>query len=347
MLGTSLHRQFFDIDLVPLSGSRFQPTGFADIGPAVFQRPEQRGGTLEWVPSILLESAQSIANWLERTGWDPGLEEPVPALAGLSYVRVVGKDGAYLTSSRTEAHRLASAFVKDSKLNGTPMREVIKERLGLGDDRPLAPRDIAKAVFAMDPLCMVHGVFFAEKADVWPGQPKIARAVTGFVEAIDVREAPSGGVKRDHVRHKNVESGGSGEGYGSIPFHRMEWTAARIVASFCIDLAQIASYGLGEDASGLLATIARWEIRMLMDGGLRLRTACDLGPAAADIVDRAGAPLADRATLEAELRSRVAATAGLLGDGGPITVEWDAKSGKPKRGKKDDPDGDAGGKDED
>lgn len=340
MLMTSLHRQFFDIDLVPLSGSRFQPTGFADIGAAVFKRPEHTNGELKWLDSILVESAQSIANWLERAGWDPGMEEPVPALAGLPFVRVVGKDGAYLTSSRTEAHRLASAFVKDSKLDGTPMREVIKERLGLGDDTPLAPREIARAVFAMDPLCLVHGVFFAESAKVWPGQPKIARAVTGFVEAIDVREAPSGGVKRDHVRHKQSESGGSKEGYGSIPFHRMEWTAARIVASFCIDLAQIASYGLGEDASALLTTIARWEIRMLMDGGLRLRTACDLGPASADIVDREGALLADRGTLEAELRSLVAATAGLLGDGNPIDVVWDAKSGKAQKGKKDDDEAD-------
>ena len=57
-----------------------------------------------------------MANHLERVGWPPGSDTPHPALDGLPYVRVLDSNGRFLTSSRLEAHRLASAFVKDSNL---------------------------------------------------------------------------------------------------------------------------------------------------------------------------------------------------------------------------------------
>lgn len=316
------NRDLFDIELVPAIGSRFQPTGFPDIGAALFQRPGDDG----WVDCLLVESAQSMANRLEGVGWDDANLAPVPVLDGLPYVRVVaGDDGRYLTSSRTDAHRLASAFVKDSVLEGTDMRTVIRERLGLRDDTPLAPRDIARAIFALDPMCLIHGVFFAESAKVWPGQPRIPRAVTSFIEAIDVRPAVSGGVKRDDVRHTVAGTGGATEGYGFVPFHRTEWVARQIVASFNIDLDQLASYGLSADAVALLATVARWEVRALVDAGLRLRTACDLVPAAPGEVDRHLPPLI---TLEADVRRLARACATELAVGGPVDVVWSAKKSK-------------------
>lgn len=314
------NRELFDIELVPATGSRFQPTGFPDIGAAVFQRPDGEQG---WLDCLLVESAQSMANRLEGVAWDRADLEPVAALTGLPYVRVVAADdGRFITSSRTEAHRLASAFIKDSTLGGSDMRGVIRERLGLRDDTPLAPRDIAKAVFALDPLSLVHGVFFAENAKVWPGQPRIPRALTAFVEAVDVRPAVSGGVKRDDVRHSTAEGGGASEGYGFVPFHRTEWVARRITASFNLDLDQLASYGLSSDATALLAAVARYEMRGLLDGGLRLRTACDLTPADPSAVDAALPRLAD---LEAEISRLKTACASELGSGGPLEVVWSPK----------------------
>jgi CRISPR-associated protein Csb1 len=326
------NRQLFDIPLEVVSGSRFQPTGFPDLGTATFKRPIRNGAETRWANAILVESAQSIANHLEGAGWDDGAEAPVDAIAGLPFVRVVKADGTFLTSSRTEAHRLASAFIKDSALDGNDMKAVIRERLGLQDDVPLAPRDIARAVMALDPLCLLHGVFFAESAKVWPGQPKIARAVTGFVEATDVERADSGGVKRDAVRHSIAEgAGGSSEGYGTIPFHRTEWTAAEITAFFTIDLGQLRSYGLGDSGTELLLTIAQWEIRTLLDAGLRLRTACDLAPISDDIADRKGERLATEDELSARIATLIPACADLLGDGA-IEVVWNggAKKAKPK-----------------
>lgn len=320
-------RLHLDVRLQPLGGARFQPTGFPDVGAAVFQRPVGADG---WQDCLLLESAQSMANHLEATAWDRGAQAPVDAFAGLPYVRVLDADGSYLTSSRTEAHRLAAGFVKDSQWQGTNMKDLVRERLGLRDDRPLAPRDIAAAVFALDPMCLVHGVFFAESAKIWPGQPKIARAVTAFVEAHDVRPAVSGGVKRDDVRHTVADTGGAAEGYGFVPFHRTEYVARDIVASFVLDLDQLASYGLTEPATELLRTAALWEIRRLLDGGFRPRTACDLEmvePAAID------GQLPGLDELTGSLRDLTAACADLLGGGAPLEVVWDGGAKRSSKAK--------------
>lgn len=319
------NREHIDVPLQPLAGSRFQPTGFPDVGAAVYERPIGDSG---WQSCLLLESAQSMANHLEAAAWDSGRQQPVEAFAGLPYVRVLGEDERYLTSSRTEAHRLAAGFVKDSTLAGSPMKGVIKERLGLRDDTPLAPRDIARAVFALDPMCLVHGVFFAEPASVWPGQPKVARALTAFVEAHDVRPAVSGGVKRDEVRHTVKETGGAGEGYGFVPFHRTEYVARDIVGSFALDLDQLASYGLPGPATELLATAARWEVRSLLDGGFRPRTACDLAVVDTAALD-AALPALD--TLTTRLGQLASECSELLGGGAAIDVVWRGNKGKAKK----------------
>ncbi len=322
-------RHLFEIDLAPAVGSRFQPTGFPDIGHARFERPVGDHG---WEDVLLVESAQSMANHLEGTAWDGAPQAPDPTLDGLPYVRVVAdEDGRYLTSSRTEAHRLASAFVKDSLLDGTPMREVIRDRLDLRADTPLQRHAVAREVFRLDPLSLLHGVFFAEKAEVWPAQPRFTRAITGFVEAMDVKAAVSGGVKRDDVRHQRDESGSSAEGYGSIPFHRTEWTARRIVASFAIDEGLLASYGLGDAATALLVAVGRWEIRSLLDRGLRLRSACDLEPLAPEVIDRDRRPLPSAKELHDEIREHVAACAALLEGTGPIEVRWNIERARPKK----------------
>jgi len=313
-------RETFHVELRPVVGSRFQPTGFPDIGAAVYDRPMGDG---TWRQDLLVESAQSMANHLEATCWDRGRQDQVPELEGLPYARVVDPAGQYLTSSRTEAHRLASAFVKDSTLDGRIMTEVIRDRLQLQDDRPVSPLAIAAAVLAMDPLTLIHGVFFAEKASVWPGQPRIARVTTALVEAHDVRPVVSGGVKRDDVRHTVAEGGGSAEGYGSIPFHRTEYVASTIKAGFSIDHAQIAAYGLPEPATHLLATLARWEVRALLDSGMRLRTACDL-----EVVGEI--PLPALADLTAELRGAVAASAEHLGPREPWDVIWGGSTRRKK-----------------
>ena len=311
-------REMHAIELRAVPSDRFQPTGFPDLGAAKFEKPV---GNSEWVDAILVESAQSMANRFEAVGWSEALQEPVSTLKGLPWIKVVADDDdRYLTSSRTEAHRLASAFVKDSmNANGEDMVTSLGGLLGLSDDTPLAANQIAGAIFALDPLCLIHGVFFADAK--WPGQPKVARALTGFIEAVDVREAYSGGVKRDAVRH-GIGEGDSGarEGYGSVPYHRTEYTARSITLYVSIDIGQIEAYGLSPEATGLLLAVARWEVRTFLDDGLRLRTACEFEPRHGSETIK----LADGETLAHEIRSLVDRGIPELTDSAelPMVVRW-------------------------
>lgn len=262
----STNRTVLEVDLAPLAGSRFQPTGFPDLGAAEFQ-------VADGTKALLVESAQSVANWLESTTWDVGQQEQSGELSALPYVRITDADGVFLSSSRLEAHRLASAYIMNGKIDEKDGESWMADRLGLAAGRPLDNRAVARACFALDPVSLIHGVFFARGK--WPWQPKIARAVTGFVEAYETRPVVSGGVKRDYVINEAKE-GATTEGYGMVPYSRVEYTADRITAYFTIDHAQFRSYGLSEQATALLEALAEYEISALLDRGLRLRTACDL-----------------------------------------------------------------------
>jgi CRISPR-associated protein Csb1 len=263
---TTSARSVLVANLRPVVGQRFQPTGFPDLGAAEFDNADVR--------ALLVESAQSMANRLEATTWSEAAADQVPELAGVPYVKVLDGNGQFLSSSRLEAHRLASAYVMEGMVGGVKGEVWLGERLGLQKGRPLDYRAVAKACFALDPLSLVHGVFFARKN--WPWQPKVARAVTSFIEAYEVRPVVSGGVKRDVV-YNEVEAGRStAEGYGTVPHHRVEYTAGSIKAYFSVDRAQLRSYGLSEPGTALLEALIDFEVARLLDQGLRLRTACDL-----------------------------------------------------------------------
>lgn len=259
---TTTSRTVIEAELVPLAGSLIQPTGFPDLGAAEFGNDQ-----------LLVESAQSMANWLEGTTWDSARNDQVAELSALPYVRIVGSEHEFLSSSRLEAHRLASAYIMEGKVGTVDGEKWLEERLGLAKGKPLDSRAVARSCFRLDPVSLVHGVFFARKN--WPWQPKIARAVTSFVEACGVKPAVSGGVKRDVVINE-AAPGDTARGYGTVPHHRVEYTADTITAYFTVDHAQFRSYGLSEPATALLEALADFEIGTLLDRGLRLRTRCDL-----------------------------------------------------------------------
>lgn len=301
-------RTLLEVDLTPLAGARFQPTGFPDLGAAEFT-------TSDGTQALLLESAQSMANWLESTTWDAARCDQAQELTGLPYLRIVDAEGAFLSSSRLEAHRLASAYVMNGKIGGEIGEDWMAKQLGLVAGKPLDYRAVARACFALDPVSLIHGVFFARSK--WPWQPKIARAVTSFVEAYRVLPAVNGGVKRDGVINR-AESGATTEGYGMVPFSRVEYTAGQITAYFTVDHAQLHSYGLSDSGTALLEALADFEVGTLLAGGLRLRTACDLRT----LEVRGELPDAEDAA------ARVAKlTAECAGELGPVTeVIWTGRS---------------------
>ncbi len=300
--------------LRPVAGSSFQPTGFPDLGPAGFDRPGPDGQVDK---ALLVESVQSLANRLEDIAWNAEGNKPAGPLAPLPYIEVRSKGGGdFLTSSRLEPHRLAGAYIRSSKIDGKDGDEWLIGRTEMQEGRPLDWRALYASIFELDPLCLIHGVFFSSPKWKSFGNPKIRRAVTAVIEAHGVRPVVSGGVKRDDVNPTKGESRGSSEGFGFVPFGRTEYTADEIELSAVVDLEQIRGYGLDDDATDLLTAIALWEIRSLLDRPLRLRTACDLELVDGEptIVRPDGWELPSAADLEATI------SASEVGFDGPVPI---------------------------
>jgi CRISPR-associated protein Csb1 len=257
--------------LKPLQGERFQPTGFADLGPARFKAYRDDGPT----EMLLVESPQSVANRLETVCWDRMTGTLITELEGMPYVQVNRPDNAHLTNSILEAHRLNSPYILES--GDASFREMLKSQLASMDRGPVNISQLAKLVFKLDSNAVLHGLFLA-KPDLAGGRLRLSRLLSGFIEASDVQDAASGGVKNDHVNPgKDTEAGiDASSGFGNVPFHRTEFTARHLVAYFNLDLAQLRGYGLGTSAETFLISLALFKIRRFLGSGLRLRTACDL-----------------------------------------------------------------------
>lgn len=320
---TTLHT--LTIDLKPF-GKRFQPTGFPDLGAAEYQVPIDE----ETAAALHVESPQSCANHLEAMTWDDGTNAQVAELEGIPYVNITDGDGKFLTSSRLEPHRLASGYIMDGTFaNGQKGTQYLAELFGAAPKtKGQDPRRLYREVFKLDPMSLIHGVFFAQK---WSWQPKVARAITMFIDAENVKAAYSGGVKTDRV--DNTGGDGKGDkkasqlGLGMVPFSRIEYVAQSITAYIAIDQTQIASYGLGEDAERLLSLLIEFELAKLLDDGhLRLRTACmleigDVSPAggAGGFASR---PLAQ---VLADLPAAINACSDLFNGSGVTEVTWTQK----------------------
>lgn len=256
-------RLLLEADLQPLQGTRFQPTGFPDLGAAEYPSPDGQGRM------VLVESAQSVANRLEAVCWDESRDDWVGALQGLPYVRVLDGDGALLTSSVLEAHRINSPYILEGK--ESPVLDMLKVELAHMEEGRVDIRKLAETLLRIDANAALHGVFLAKK-ELAGGRLRLPRALSGFIEAAEVQVAPSGGVKVDAVD----PSGDTARGFGNVPYARDEYVSPRIKAYFNLDLAQIRAFGLGDNVERLLVGLALFKIRRFLATGLRLRTACDL-----------------------------------------------------------------------
>jgi CRISPR-associated protein Csb1 len=262
-------RLLIEADLRPLQGDRFQPTGFADLGQARYTRPD---GT----EMLLVESAQSVANRMELACWDQAADDLISDLRGLPYIKVT-RDGAILTNSILEAHRINSEYVmKDAqrvtridstgKTSDKSFNEEFAKEIGYEKDGRVDWKKFHAGLLKFDPNSLIHGCFLEEIG----GRLRATRTLSGFIEASGVMVAESGGVKNNIVQ---PELKG---GEGNVPFHRSEFTARQIKAYFNLDLALLRGYGLDDDALHLLIALGLFKVRRFLSAGLRLRTACDL-----------------------------------------------------------------------
>ncbi len=248
--------------LEPVQGTRFQPTGFPEIGAAQFEGPNGE-------PMLLVESAQSMSNRLEAVCWDKVADDWVPELRGLSVVKVLDKNKEPLTNSLLEAHRINSPYILEGR--DKSVLDSLKHDLADMEEGMVNLRKLAKVLLRLDINALIHGVFLAKK-DLAGGRLRLPRALSGFVEARGVKVAASGGVKNDAVNPK----GDTAKGFGNVPFSRDEFVASEITAYFNLDLAQIRGYGFSKEVESLLVALALFKVLSFLETGLRLRTACDL-----------------------------------------------------------------------
>jgi CRISPR-associated protein Csb1 len=325
-------RLLLAVPLKPVQGDRFQPTGFPSLGAATYQTKDG--------PKLLVESAQSMANRLEATCWDSSTNKPVAALDGISHVTVTrGKDKddkpRFLTDSMLEAHRLNSVYIERS--NGDFFRNILPKEIGASKEEPVNRKKFIEALLKFDVGCLIHGVFL-ESLD---GRLRVARALSAFVEASGIQVAASGGVKNDRVKATTEEGKTSKEGFGNVPFARDEYVADRIDCHINLDLAQIRGYGLDLKVQKLLILLSLYRVCKLLEGDLRLRTACDLEPIDRDNVIAArpvGFKLPSLGELESAVKAAITECKDLMVNT-TVTYEDELKKAKDdKKPKADDAD---------
>ena len=253
-------RLLLTAQLKPVLGTRFQPTGFPDLGAATYK-------TADGKSMLLVESAQSMANRLEAVCWDANANNWVAPLKDLPLVAVKDKEGNPITNSVLEAHRLNSPYILEGK---SALVDILKKELGVEKEGRADLRKLAAVLLKYDINSLLHGVFIA-KSEIAGGRMRIPRVITAFIEASDVEVAASGGVKNEAVN----PSGDTAKGFGNVPFHRDEF-CGNITAYFNVDLSQVRGYGLGKEVEELLYALALYKIRALLDNPFRPRTACDL-----------------------------------------------------------------------
>lgn len=286
-------RLLIQATLKPAQGTRFQPTGFPEIGAAQYDGPDGE-------PMLLVESAQSVANRLEAVCWDGVGNDWVDELKGLSVIRVLNQDGKPLTNSVLESHRINSPYILEGK--DTTVHDLLKAELADMEEGIVDLRKLAATLLRLDVNALLHGVFLAKK-DLAGGRLRLPRALSGFIEAKGVKVAASGGVKNDSVNPK----GDTAKGFGNVPFSRDEFVSPEITAFFNLDLAQLRGYGFPPAIFDLLVAIALFKVQRFLATGLRLRTACDLDCQSVQVTRPNGYELPDLATLAAALPTMIAA----------------------------------------
>jgi CRISPR-associated protein Csb1 len=283
-------RLLIETKLRPIQGTRFQPTGFPNLGAATYDGPDGRR-------MLLVESAQSMANWLEHALFtelrrDCACDALIPEVNGISFIEI--DCGAFgHTNTLLESHRINTPYLWESAdpsaldlqvriLNDLGVAKKRKKKgtsegSGEGDDEAAGRIDIQRfyrTLLKYDLNSLIHGAFLEKVA----GRLRVPRALSGFVEAVGVNPAESGGTKFDQIFPAKDPSRGvtADDGYTNVPYPRTEYTAQQIVAYFNLDLGQIRAYGLGSEAEQLLIALAIFKVSRLLESEWDLRSNCKL-----------------------------------------------------------------------
>ncbi len=302
--------------LSPVAGaSRFQPSGFPEIGHVIYEAP-RRDGSTEKV--CIVDSCASMANHLETVCLQGPAGELHPDLEGIPYVRCVtdlgdapaegDKRERLVCTTLTEGHRLSSDYFLDglvelkwkpaekreskkksekSKQETTPahwegpkFREKLRQDFGVKEIK----EDKTYFIWPENWWAIYKTLFRHDPNSLVHGvmfakeQIKLSRLLSAHMEALGAARVGSSGVKFDRLQKTKS---------GQPIFAVDEETAQQIVATFVVDLALLRSYGRDKEGEkegkGLTATQKRllldlsvWKIKRLLEAPFRFRTGCHL-----------------------------------------------------------------------
>ena len=234
-------------ELKPIMGDMFKPARFPDTGHCEYRMSD---GT----KMLLVESKQSMANWLKSTVIDPdgryaGNHE------GLPFVETDE------TTSLMEQHRLVSR-----RLLNAGVKEMLDEEL------PEAPadfpdiRDFARFCFRHDPNSVLYGCWARGYAG---DQYRLLHYINSFIDAEGVSRVECPGIRRD--TNPDVKGGD-----GTVIFNNTMYVAKSITLHFILNDRLLESYELGEDAENLLRNMALWRLNKLLSRHFIPRSLCML-----------------------------------------------------------------------
>jgi CRISPR-associated protein Csb1 len=282
----------FTAGLEIANGRYIQPTGFPDIGAAIYRDAEGR----RW---CLVESEQSMTNRLEAVAMrSPGVW--VDDLKGLPVLAVKDPKNNLLATNLTEPHRIASSYVLEGAIDGNKrLIYIVQEKIGLangGVNWPLDKRkDLERLVFAADPAALLHGFQFIQWTFVGLRQARLLHARLEAELGEEEPEVHYGMVKVDTIEPEFRGQAREKTNKGQSLAAKSRIVPKRLAASFELDLVGLKSLDLDDDEEErqrrqqFLLGLALWKIGAFLQNrpafdwrsrstgpALRLRTDCYL-----------------------------------------------------------------------
>lgn len=281
------------------------------VKPPVFLNVGVSQAYLPWAQrlDVLLHTPQATANLIEDSVWDAVRHELIPEFKGLPFVEIYTQSGQYVASTLDLPHRLGTGYLlknKHAQLNGQRFREGLRQQI--------RDKGIYQAVFALCPMSIVLGSFYAHIAGVY----RIPRVLSGEFVAENAISMPTGGAVHDPVsargqginpKHifgiKNgkdtVVAKPSQAGLGNIPYIRESFKAQRYVGRFVIDTRLVDKSNLDDKAKQLIQLLSEYLLRRLLAEPVTLRTECYLMPNKESSLQ----PLPELNTLEEQVKQAI------------------------------------------
>ena len=267
-----MNRIIIEASLEPIF-STIQPAFFIDVGHSLYTQP------LTNKQCLIVDSPQSVANYLEAVTWNALEQKLVDILAGLPYIELQKKvekvkDTKTVASSITLPHRLGTGYF--AKHNDSQLKNILTEEI--------SQYGLYPTLFKYDPNSIIHGCFLSHLGST--EIHRIPRLLTGRIEAKNVVAVSLGGTSKDPLSASGkdwdmdfFEKDSKGNkfkpsklGLGNLPYHAEEYACETVSAKFIINCNLIEATGLPKSAQDLLNAIAQWKILKFLDSSIRLRT---------------------------------------------------------------------------